>query len=393
MANKKNPQEKQFDRLIKQTVIRYQQNIDKWRLALNSAENVIVPNRIALYTLYRELVFDNTYVSCINNIKERMSSLKFKLVDSKGKENKAVTKLYSQSWYNELLNHFIDSLYWGHSLIKIEGVNENGILSLCLFPREYVIPETYSIKQAPYSYVEWLNYKDWLKNGYWCEIMNNNSRRDLGLLNSLASVILSKKEALQNWVEYLTTVGYPILLLKTPQNSVEQDERFLEFLSNVNKNSAAIINDKDTVEAIQVANSDCFQTFKELMLFCANEIMMMTLGGSEIISGGTGGSEARATIHDKQSDYKLDSLANKWKTFLNETWNENLKKAGIINTSDVTFEYQIDTDLDALGDLYNKVKTLTDSEFDPKWLAEVFGVKFLKEVETPEEQNTDKNEI
>lgn len=372
MANNKHKQS--FNKITKQTIYRINQNISNWRNALNYAESVQFPNRYNLYRLYKDLVLDNMFDGCIANKKDRILQQEYSIIDTNGKENKKATSLFKQNWFRDFINIYIDTIFYGHSLISIDSWDNNSIGSISLFDREYVCPEFKQIKESPHSNTYKESYEPWLNDGSVIEICKNS--RDLGLLAILAPTILYKKNSKQFWAEYQETVGFPLKVIKTAQNDVDEDKRLMEFLENINKHAAAIIGLQDEIEFVQANSSDTYQTYNTFITNCDNEISIATLGATEIVSGGSGGSEARSKVHNQQAELKLMSDLQGIEIFINSKLIPALRKLGFSIGNELMFKWVNKPNLDEMIDVHTKIsKLLLDGTFDKEWIADLYGIK------------------
>lgn len=369
-----NKHTKSFNKITKQTVYRISQDLNGWRNALNYAESVQFPNRYNLYRLYKDLVNDMMFDGCVQNKKARILQQDYKIVDTAGKENKKATELFKQNWFKQFVDIYIDTIFWGHSLIAIDNWGDNTIGSISLIDRNYVVPEFKQIKDTPFSNTFVESYEPWLEDGSCIEICKNE--RDLGLLSRLAPSILYKKNTKMFWAEYQETIGFPIMVLKTGQNDVDEDRRLTEFLTNINKHSCAIIGLQDDIQFVQANSSDAYQTYNAFILVCDNEISIATLGATEIVTGGSGGSEARAKVHEQQAELKLLADLQGLEIFINTGLIPQLRKLGLINSLDVQFQWQNKPNLNELADLYVKVNSL--DAFDEAYLEEIFNIKLKR---------------
>ena len=140
-------------------VVRQTQDINKWRMALQTAEG-IGQQRQYLYDLYSEVLLDGFLKSVIG--KRRLNITNAQLTFTKnGEALEDVVALTKKSYFADLLKHIIDARFYGHSLIEIVWSKDTG--ETVLIDRRHVKPryrivtqnswdtEGYRFDEAPFT--------------------------------------------------------------------------------------------------------------------------------------------------------------------------------------------------------------------------------------------------
>jgi len=139
------------NKIIKSNNSRARKDISQWRTALQQAENVENPKRILLYNLYDEVLLDAHLTAEIDKRIQAVAGSEFELFDENGKPNTEASNLLRRKWFVQLLVHAMWSKFWGHSLVEVTQIDNDGkIVGTELLPRRHVIPEReiFTLKQV-----------------------------------------------------------------------------------------------------------------------------------------------------------------------------------------------------------------------------------------------------
>lgn len=267
---------KDIRRTIKfeQTINRTRQDIATWRNAVNQAESLTYPNRQELYRLYKDVVLDAHLTSCINTRKYQLLQSEFKVVDKAGNENEEKTQLLKMKWFYDFVNHSLDSLYYGFSLIQFGKLENMEFQTIDLVPRHYVKQEFDIVVETPSS-ITGVNFLD-SKFKAW--VIGVGDKYDLGLLMKCAPLVLWKKGALQAWAEYCEVFGTPIRIGKTNVRDEATRTNMENFLKNMGVSAYGVFDTDDLVEIIESNKTDAFGVFNEMITRCNSEISKLILG-------------------------------------------------------------------------------------------------------------------
>lgn len=255
-------------------IYRVRQDIGKLKSAITIAENVQNPNRYLLLQTYNDVVLDNHLSACIMQRKNLTLCRGFKVVDKAGNDNEDLTALLKSKWFRQFLNHSLDSIFWGYSLIQFNELEAFNFKSVKLVPRQYVKPE-FSVVVDNWGAMEGVNYKE---SPYkeWCIGVGEND--DLGLLMKLSFLAIWKKNAIGAWAEYQEIFGSPMRIGKTGKRDKETRQNMEAMLQNMGTAAWGLFDIDDTIELISTGQSDSFQVFDQLITRCNSEMAKLILG-------------------------------------------------------------------------------------------------------------------
>jgi len=323
-------------RIENKIMYRIQENTKTWRNALAAAEYDTNPSRTQLYRLYEDVMLDNKLTHLIELKQDRIQSIDFKLYNKSNDEyNEVETDKFKQQWFYTFINEFVNTAFWGHSLLQIDGSIDNQITSVTLVPRQNVLPEWQEYVPNYYDYRGESYVND---NQLYRWLIEIGGKFDLGLLKKIAPLILWKKYAIIFWTEFQEVFGAPIRIGKTTATRTEDKNRFYNYLKDMGSKSFAILSPNEEVEFKETTRSDAHAVYLEFINFINNEITGLILGATDNTSGGAVGSQARANVHDNQTNYKIMSELRTLVFCINEIVIPKLQGLGIVG--DVYFKLE-----------------------------------------------------
>lgn len=293
-------------------------DLDKYRSAVVSAENIYTPNRFWLLQLYLQTVLDAHVTACMQQRKNLILSQEFNVYNKDGSENEEKSKILKSKWFLDFIGYALDSIYYGHSLIQFDDIiNRNGMdefKEVELVPRQYVRPETHIVTEATSTY-EGVDYLE-LPYINWC--IGVGEKRDLGLLLKITPLVIWKKNAIGAWAEYIEKFGSPMRIGKTDSNDLESVNNMQNMLENMGTSSWGLFKTDDLIELVESSNSDAYNVFDKMIDRCNSEISKLILG--QTMTTDDGASRSQAEVHERV----LDNVGYSDKQFLYNVNNNQL---------------------------------------------------------------------
>ncbi len=386
MAKKATPKNQAIQILNSQITVqkleRYQIQIDSWRSALQSAENIHNPVRKRLYEIYNEILLDAHLSAIISKRIRNVKNKKIVFVEKDGKINEQTNELFEAPFFRDLIEYIMETIFWGHTLVEFEFFNKM-IDKVHLVPRQHVRPELGIIGlTSPYD-TEGINYREEPYNKFTLEI----AKKDLGLLNIAAANAIFKKYGKVDFANFVEMFG-------SPTRKFTYDYMNLTAQSEANKvaqesgNSASIVMPKDLVDLELVASSSTNSTVHlDFSNDLKSELSVLILG--QTMTTENGSSRSQAEVHQaQQDDIAFDDMQ-----FVEYVLNWDLKEKLIafgyplkngkfkFDTSEnLSTKEQIEIDL--------QLKNLVD--IDPNYFYEKYNLPKPKE---SKEQKTEEKEL
>lgn len=364
--------------LIRTSKARGRKKISDWTAANNQAGNVVSPKRTLLYTLYEELVLDgDVFAEWETKRKLRLTGSDFQMLDPNNKPNEEVTNMLRNTWFTQLLNHSMDAKLWGHSLVEIKDIDNNGLVAnLELVPRKHVIPET-GLITINVGDEKGIFYRDELSINQWLFEIGETS--DLGLLNVCAPYILFQRFALSAWSEFCELFAMPLRVGKTQSKDTSSLNRMEDMLISMATASYAVIDKDEEIEFVEAGKSDG-TVYERLMNVCSSKISKI-LNGAVIGEASQGGSRSKEEVGQKISDLVTLSDMTSFENWMKQYGIPKLIALGY-PFDGYRFEFKKPKDLVALIAI---VTGLTTAGYKPKleWVQDEFGIP-LEEIIAPQ---------
>jgi SPP1 gp7 family putative phage head morphogenesis protein len=315
-ASKKQPEKARImQKVIEQQLLRTRQDINKWKLAVQSAESRTFPNRRMLYECYQDVALDGHLSGLMELRKANITGKIFKIVDKSGETVDDKTKLLDSMWFFDFLDFALDSKFYGFSLIQFGDLDNDKFKDLEIVPREYVSPETGEVSNLPgvkggIKYTE-SPYKEWS--------IGVGKAKDLGLLMKLSPYVIWKKGAIGAWSEASEMFGMPIRIGRTNIQDPEMKANMEGMLKNMGSAAWGVFDTSDILELLQTSKSDVYAIYDKLIERCNSEMSKIVLGHSASIDATAGKLGGEDNTHEA-----IESFIDSDKRFIRFVINDQL---------------------------------------------------------------------
>ena len=357
-------------RIMERELSRSSQNVAKWRQATITAESKLNPQRVPLLEIYKDVILDAHLSSLIQTIKLKVTSGEFYLCNEDGSENEEMSDLLNASWFTFYLEQFVDSLFFGHSLIQIGGI-ENGQFVECeLVPREHVVPEFGIVKTNAWSHAnDGVNFRQLPYTDYLIEIGDKN---DLGILLKASPLVLWKKGIFGAWSQFSELFGMPVRVGKTDILNPDNKKNMENMLANMGQSSYAVLNTDDMLEFVERTQSDTYQVFDTFIERLNSEM-------SKLILGQTGTTDEKsfvgsAQVHSDILATYITAIKSKIENHVKRVVLPLMYRHGLITTPGLRFKWDNDEEID-ISKKFEFTKELLKSYTIPaEWINETFNI-------------------
>jgi len=301
---------------------RIRQDIMSWREALNEAENVWYPHRVKLQKLFIDTVINGHVSACIDRRKDLTLLRKWEFVDRNGKVDQKTTDMFmdtvkgqsqNKEWFNKFLNHGLDSIYFGYSLISLGDVVDGEFPDLDIVKRWNVSPDrmnvtnfTYSISGAKF---EDEPYKDW---HVYVKTYNDigTSKSGYGLLYKVANYEIFLRNLIGFNGDFVELFSQPYRVGKTTKKAGDPDyDAMAGAMQQMGSSGWALIDPQDEIEFLETAlGGTGYKGYTDFELRLEKKISKIILGHADAIDSvpgklGNSGekSPAEKAMEDKQT--------------------------------------------------------------------------------------------
>lgn len=374
--NAKNPKPVIQDlRIDIRSVDRSRKDLDKWRQALIAAENILRPTRQLLYDLYEDITLDDHLTSVMDQ--RRLSVTTSSIVFQKdGKEIKSIQNLVDSECFEHLLEHILDSRFWGYSLIKADFAAER----VELVPRPHVLPGKGLVIARPYD-MEGIDYTlPPYKNLY----LGAGKVSDLGLILIATPLVLIKRGDLSDWAQFNEIFGQPTRVGKYDPNMPGQKEQMQQALKESGAMAYLTIPVGSELEFVEANKSGATDTYSKLYELMDRAISKVIVG--QTMTTENGSSKSQAEVHERVSN-KISLSDRKFVLrYLNGRLRDMLVAQGFNEAAQGEFQFMDEeeqlskeTRLKMDLDIHSKVGPLKKGYY-----AEEYNVAFVDDSDEPQ---------
>lgn len=306
--------------IVQQTRALTKKDLGDWRQAWQCAVNIDNPARRFLYDIYADTEIDLHLSGCTGQRKGFVSRKAFRLVDAKsGKENQEVTEIFEAEWFKDLVDYYLDSRYWGHSLIELGTpvFNDSGkpMYSYSrLVPRKHVVPE-YGVILAHETDL-WQNGYDYRHSDMAPWIIESGRRDNLGLYLRCAQQTIPKKNMLAFWDQFGEIFGMPIRIAHTTSSDKSTQGRIEKMLSSMGAAAWGLFPEGTEIDIKESQKGDAFNVYDQRIERANSEIskgillQTMTIDNGASLSQGQVHYEIFQNVIDQDADYVRDMVNN-----------------------------------------------------------------------------------
>jgi len=271
---------------LNQRTYRITANLQKWKSAVQHAEDKNRPDRELLYDLYDIVMEDDHLLSQVQTAEYNIQMSPFE-IRIKDKADKELKKLFETPWFFEYLKVCMHTELYGHSLVEFTETYGNGnIKSIYLVPRQHVRPEAHIIvvntgDDKGISYDEGIFQKHLIPVG---------KDENLGLLKGISKSIIRKNFNLDDWGRKNEKFGMPFVICQTASRNDDELDSKEQMLRNFGSNMWAILDDQDEIEIIESDSSSTGKGHLGYLDYCEYVDKCIAL----VINGQTGTSDEKS---------------------------------------------------------------------------------------------------
>lgn len=289
---------------------RSQADLARWQQARALAQHPSQPNPAPLQQLYDDILLDAHLTSVLNTRKLRLTGAPFALYLPNGTHDTTLSHHLNQAWFDQLLEHILDALFFGFSLIELERVGSQ--LQVHNIPRSHVLPQLGLVsleagQRAPEP--------DTLAQGelpegwhiiselpYQLLLITPPAGATLGLLNQAVPLVLTKRQALANWREFSEVFGMPLRIGRTHIPDEERRRQLEHILKEMGSAAYAVLDPSDEIEFEHTARADAYRVYDKLVERTNLELSKLINGQTLTTEQGDRGARALGEIHDRIFD-------------------------------------------------------------------------------------------
>lgn len=376
--NKKTTNGLQLTRnIVPKSIAKTRSDVMTWKSALASIQNVDNPRAFPYYNLLNDIIIDAHLFSQIQNRKLKTLSADFVIKKEDKIDDELTSYLQKSVWFNQIIEHILDSIYYGYTLIEFERnwekekQEETIIPIINLVPRQNVIP-TKGIVLKDDTDDRGMDYLNSSEYGTW--VLDFGDKKDLGLINNAVPHVLFSRFAQSCWSELCEIYGIPPRVMKTNTRDPYALRRAEKMMTDMGAAAWFIIDESEKFEWAQNGMPSTGEVYNGLIKLCRDNISLLISGaiiGQDTKFGSKGKEESSQEV--------LQNLVNADQTMVEQYMNEKVLKAlyniGVLSDSELTFNYDQTEDISELWQ--RTIQIMPYKNIPDEWIQEKFGVQVL----------------
>lgn len=361
-------------RLQRATDALTRKDIADWRAAWQRAINVESPDRRVLYDIYRDVEVDLHLSGCIEQRVQSVMSCSFKLVNEAGDKDEAAAHYFDQSWFKRLMRLCLDSLWFGHSLIELGALTEDGDGCVCyenvrLIPRKHVVPEYHRcVVNVGDDWQSGIDYRE----SPWCDwLIEAGEPDDLGKFLKAAQQTIPKKNALAFWDAFAEIFGMPMRVAKTTTRDPKEWKRLERMLMDSGSNLGMVTGMETEIQFVESGKGDAFNVYDKRIDRANSEISKLIIGQTMTIEDGS--SLSQSETHLEVFEHLVESDRVMLRDIVNNQLIPRMVKHGF-PVKGLRFEWDDAVDYTPEQQIAFETMVADRYEVDPSYFADKYGM-------------------
>lgn len=272
-------------RLTRQPVDRVKMEIKTLTDAVELALDPVNSDRIDLLTIYENSWKDSQVISEREKAEAYLITEPY-LIQTEGKLSEEKTNLLKRPWFNKYLTIAMFSEFWEYTLAEFQEQDANGeFTDVKVFPRKHVRPFEELIVMVP-SDREGICYSGIEKDLF---LIPLGDPYNVGKLESISREVIWKNFARSDWSEYNERYGKPFVDYAIDTDNEAEIQERVDMAANFGSNGYMVHDIEEKVTISQNATRASSENFKDLALFCDDQI-------AKLMNGQTGTSDEKSFV-------------------------------------------------------------------------------------------------
>lgn len=270
--------------------------IQKWRRALDAANNPETPRLYALHDLYDNLQSDGHYISQRDLRKNSTLCHDFSIIDRKsGDINSEKTDLFKTEWFHDLVDNILDSITKGYTLLELTNPET---MEFTLIPRRNVVPSKHLVL-LQVNDEKGIDYSVGFEN----TLIRVGKPSNLGMMADLCGLLIWKRNAQQSWAEFSEKFGMPLLTATTNKSNKTDIDNIEKMLTALGEAARAVLPEGTTIDIKPFTQGDSYKVYDNQIERINSEISKPLTGGTMISDNGS--SRSQSEVHERNLDFKI----------------------------------------------------------------------------------------
>lgn len=292
--------------LVKQPLDRVKMQIGDLTKAVENALDPVNSDRTDLLTMYENSWKDSQVIAEREKAESYLITEPFEVLEGEIL-NKEKTKLFERPWFTHFITIAMYTDFWEYTLAEFQEQDEKGeFTDVKVFPRKHVRPFEKQIVLNPTDR-EGILYEG---QEYDFFLLPLGDPDNPGKLESITREVIWKTFARSDWSEYNERFGKPLLDFAIDTNNEEEVREKTEMAANFGSNGWMVRDIEEEVNIVQIASRASAENFKDMALFCDDQIAKLMNGqtGTSDEKSFVGAAEVHERVLDKFTEARLKRI-------------------------------------------------------------------------------------
>lgn len=374
-------------------LLRIAQDAQTRKDAIAEAERAYFPYRYKMQQMFLNTIDNGHIKACMERRKDLTLLRKFEIKNAAGEIDQKVSEIFCNNqdgvlmpkqWFINFLNHSLDAIFFGYTLIQLGDLVNGEFPKLKVVKRWNVSPDRYDLMSFPYmisgvKFLEDPEYKDWY---VYVDTPNElgTSECGYGLLYDISIYEIFLRNVLGFNGSFVELFAQPFRWGKTTKTDEDERQDFANMLQNIGSAGWGIGDITDEIQFIESSlGGTGYKSYESLELRLQKLISKVILGHADAMDSipgklGNSGEEspAQQAMEDKQTK---DGMMIQ--TIVQNILFNNMRNLGFVIPEGTTFNFKNDAEVmenaNSVADLAVKIKQ-GGLQMDEKYFTEQTGI-------------------
>jgi hypothetical protein len=271
-----------------QSVDRTRKEIKSFKMALQGAESITLPNRTKLYDLYSHILLDGHLSGIMGKRIDKVLN-KAMYFQKDGKRVEAFDEFVRSGKFRKIRKRILESMYWGLSGLEFipgEKVDFEEI------PRKHIRPHKKLISTLQTGQ-EGVSYDD--VSNIWVI----GEKDDLGLLLQCSPYVIWKMGSMGDFSQYIEIFGQPVRIFKYDAYDTKTQTEVKKVLDESGSSLALMVPKQADFEMLDGKSTNATGELQDrFRIACNQEMSIHILGNTETTTSSASSGYAQSKVHE-----------------------------------------------------------------------------------------------
>ena len=297
--------------LIKRQRRLWRMEISDWQAARYAMYHTDFSRTYPMQEVYQDILLDGHLTGITENRTLRVTNNDYVLATDGVKDEKLTELIADKPWFETVLKHAHESIYYGYSLLWVKEFKKGEIKAVELIPRGLVAPEP-RVLLDDYDSNTGIEI-DSIPN----ILLFASLGSTYGLLEKAAPYTILKRHSWGSWDEFEELFGVPIRIAKVASQSETVKNEVAGWLEEMGSAAYGVFPIGTEIDIKENQKSDSFNVFMQKIKTLDRELSKLVL--HQTMTTEDGASLSQSQVHENTLDELIFSDKKQVLSFLNQS--------------------------------------------------------------------------